>query len=228
LFQFNSWAEIDDVTALNPDVAIIATGDMPNTELFEFGKDAAHVVTSWDIISGDVKPAQNVLIYDESGDHAGPQTAGYAAQTGSTVERMTTDNTLAPGVMAMNLVPSMRSLRQKDALFTVTHRLCNVAHNGNKLTATIGTEYSDHTPEKDYDQVVVNYGTMPLDALYFDLKPFSTNGGAVDHDALIDGKPQAVHRKENGRFQLFRIGDAVSARNTRAAIYDALRLVKDL
>jgi hypothetical protein len=37
-------------------------------------------------------------------------------------------------------------------------------------------------------------------------------------------------RKSNpeGAFQLFRIGDAVSARNTHAAIYDALRLVKDL
>jgi hypothetical protein len=31
-----------------------------------------------------------------------------------------------------------------------------------------------------------------------------------------------------GRFQLFRIGDAVATRNTHAAIYDALRLVKDL
>ena len=41
---------------------------------------------------------------------------------------------------------------------------------------------------------------------------------------------QAQQRADNteGRFQLFRIGDAVSARNTHAAIYDALRLVKDL
>ena len=30
------------------------------------------------------------------------------------------------------------------------------------------------------------------------------------------------------RQQLFRIGDAVEARNTYAAIYDALRLMKDL
>jgi N-methyl-L-proline demethylase len=29
-------------------------------------------------------------------------------------------------------------------------------------------------------------------------------------------------------FKLFRIGDAVSARNTHAAIYDALRLMKDI
>jgi hypothetical protein len=45
---------------------------------------------------------------------------------------------------------------------------------------------------------------------------------------LIDGMPQTLNRNHNDGFQLFRIGDAVSARNTHAAIYDALRLVKDL
>ena len=39
---------------------------------------------------------------------------------------------------------------------------------------------------------------------------------------------QSAVRNPEGRFRLFRIGDAVSARNTHAAIYDALRLVKDL
>ena len=227
-FHFNTWAEVDDITALNPDVVIIATGGIPNTELFETGKDAANVVTSWDMIAGDVKPAQNILIYDESGDHAGLQAAEIAAAAGSTVEIMTPDRTFAAGVMAMNLVPYMRSLQEKDVTFTVTRRLLDVARNGNKLTATIGTDYSDLAQQKDYDQVVVNYGTLPLDDLYFDLKPHSSNEGAVDHDALINGNIQTVKRNAQGSFQLFRIGDAVSARNTHAAIYDALRLVKDL
>ena len=47
-------------------------------------------------------------------------------------------------------------------------------------------------------------------------------------DALLSGGKQATTRNADGRFQLFRIGDAVSARNTHAAIYDALRLVKDI
>ena len=111
---------------------------------------------------------------------------------------------------------------------TVARRLLGVARNGNVLTATIGTDYSDHSHQADYDQVVVNYGTLPLDELYHELKPLSRNGGAVDHDALINGQPQTVVRNPEGQFQLFRIGDAVSARNTHAAIYDALRLVKDL
>ena len=226
--SFNTWAEAADVTALSPDVVIIATGGLPNIELFETGKDAEHVVTTWDIIAGDVKPADHVLIYDETGDHAALQAAEVAAKAGAKVEIMTPDRTFAPDVMAMKLVPYMRNLQDKDVTFTVTRRLLEVVKAGNKLTASIGTDYSDYVSTSTYDQVVVNYGTMPLDDLYFDLKPLSRNGGVLDYDNLIDGHAQDVIRNDTGQFQLFRIGDAVSARNTHAAIYDALRLLKDI
>jgi hypothetical protein len=154
--------------------------------------------------------------------------AETAANSGAKVEIMTPDRTFSPDVMAMNLVPYMRNLQDKDVTFTVTRRLLDVVRDGNQLTATIGTDYSDLKTKQTYDQVIVNYGTMPLADLYFDLKPMSKNGGAVDHDALIAGKPQTIERNSEGSFQLFRIGDAVSARNTHAAIYDALRLIKDI
>jgi hypothetical protein len=227
-FRFNTWAEAEDVTALDPDVVIVATGGLPNLELFETGQEAAHVVSAWDIIAGDVKPAGHILIYDESGDHPALQAAEIAAKAGAKVEVMTPDRTFAPDIMAMNLVPYMRALQDKDVTFTVARRLLGVERSGNRLTATIGTDYSDFSRQQSYDQVVVNYGTLPLDTLYFDLKPLSRNGGAVDHEALVAGRPQGIVRHEAGAFQLFRIGDAVSARNTHAAIYDALRLVKDL
>ena len=169
-----------------------------------------------------------MLIYDESGDHPAMQAAEVAAFAGSKVEIMTPDRIFAPDIMAMNLTPYMRALQDKDVTFTVTRRLLGVAKDGNKVTATIGTDYSDHSYEATYDQVVVNYGTMPLDELYHELRPQSSNQGAVDYDALIAGQEQTIERNEQGNFQLFRIGDAVSARNTHAAIYDALRLVKDL
>ncbi|MDO6589994.1 N-methylproline demethylase [Loktanella sp. D2R18] len=227
-FHFNTWAEADDVTTLNPDVVIIATGGLPNTELFESGVEQGRAVTSWDIIAGDVKPGQNVLIYDESGDHPGLQAAEVAANAGATVEVMTPDRVFAPDIMAMNLVPYMRALQDKDVTFTVTRRLLDIAPVGNLLKATIGTDYSDFTAEKTYDQVVINYGTLPMDDLYFDLRPASSNLGEVDYEDLIAGRPQVQNRNPDGAFQLFRIGDAVSARNTHAAIYDALRLVKDI
>jgi len=160
--------------------------------------------------------------------HPGLQAAEIAAAAGSRVEVMTPDRVFAPDIMAMNLVPYMRSLQDKDVTFTVTRRLLDVRREGNKLVAVIGTDYSSHSHEAQYDQVVVNYGTLPLDDLYLELRPQSSNLGEVDYDALIAGQPQAVRRNAAGAFQLFRIGDAVSARNTHAAIYDALRLVKDI
>ena len=89
-------------------------------------------------------------------------------------------------------------------------------------------EYGGISKQRSVDQIVVNYGTIPLDELYFELKPLSRNLGAVNHDDLIEGRPQTGSPNAGGAFQLFRIGDAVASRNTHAAIYDALRLVKDL
>jgi hypothetical protein len=141
---------------------------------------------------------------------------------------MTPDRSFAPEVMGMNLVPYMRSLQQLDTTFTVTYRLKAVEKQGDQFLATIGTDYSDLTKTRRVDQVVVNHGTRPLDELYFELKPLASNEGAVEYMDLIVGKPQTVASNPEGRFQLFRIGDAVASRNTHAAIYDALRLVKDL
>lgn len=225
-FRFNSYAETADVLATEPDVVIIATGGMAEKDILASGNE--HTVTTWDILSGDVKPAQDILIYDDAGDHAALQAAEVAANSGARVEIMTRDRSFSPEVMAMNLVPYMRALQDKDVRFTVTRKLDAVAVKGNQLEATIGTDYSDHSHTQLHDQIVVNYGTVPLDDLYFDLLPLSRNLGEMDHDAFIKGHAQAITRNPSGRFQLFRIGDAVSARNTHAAIYDGLRLAKDL
>lgn len=225
-FRFNTYAEVSDVTALAPDVVIIATGGLPDTEVLESGNDL--VVSSWDIIARDVKPGSRVLVYDDAGDHAGLQAAEIIANTGAHVEIMTPDRSFAPDVMAMNLVPYMRALQDKDVRFTVTYRLLGVKRDGNELQAVIGTDYSAHRETRAFDQVVVNHGTIPLDDLYFDLKPLSSNLGEVDHDALLSDQPQQLCSNPDGALQLFRIGDAVSARNTHAAIYDALRLLKDI
>ena len=227
-FQFNTYAEISDVVALEPQVVVVATGGIPNMELFETKGELKNVSSAWDLISGDVKPAEHILIYDESGDHPGLQAAEIAANAGCKVEIMTPDRTVSPEIMAMNLVPYMRALQNKDVTFTVARRLLNLSQNGNKLRAEIGTDYSSLKTFLEYDQVILNYGTLPVDELYFQLKPFSRNEGAVDYEALILGKSQKLNKNTDGKFQLFRIGDAVSARNTHAAIYDALRFMKDI
>ncbi|CTQ62602.1 NADH:flavin oxidoreductase [Roseibium album] len=225
-FNFNTFAEAEDVLAECPDVAIIATGGMPHTDVLSEGNDL--VASSWDIIAGDVKSGRRVLVYDDAGDHAALQAAELIAASGAHVEIMTPDRSFAPDVMAMNLVPYMRALQDKDVRFTVTYRLKAARRSGNMITAVIGTDYSAFTEEREFDQIVINHGTIPLDELYFDLKPRSKNLGFVKQEALVFGQPQPLDANPKGEFALYRIGDAVSARNTHAAIYDALRLVKDI
>ena len=225
-FRFNTLADAATVLAEQPDVVIIATGGLPHTEVLAQGNEL--VVSAWDILSGDVKPGRNVLLYDDAGDHAALQAADLIAQTGAKVEIMTPDRSFAPEVMAMNLVPYLRSLQKRDVTYTVTFRLHAVSRQDGQLLARIGSDYGGVHQQRLVDQVVVNHGTRPLDELYFELKSNASNQGAVDYDALLAGQPQGQPAPGSSGYQLFRIGDAVSARNTHAAIYDALRLVKDL
>lgn len=128
----------------------------------------------------------------------------------------------------MNLVPYMRALQKLDTTFTVTYRLEAAERSGNQIIAHVGSDYGGVAKQRVVDQIVVNHGTIPLDDLYFALKPGSKNLGEVSYDELLSGAPQTVARNSDGAYQLFRIGDAVAARNTHAAIYDALRLAKDI
>ena len=225
-FHFNTLADAGTVLATDPEVVIVATGGLPHTDVLDAGNDL--VCSAWDILSGDVRPGANVLVYDDAGDHAALQAADRISAAGAAVEIVTPDRSFAPEVMAMNLVPYIRALQGRDTTFTVTWRLQSVVREGNRLRATLGTDYGAAKRERLVDQVVVNHGTRPLDDLYFALKPQSRNLGEVDHEALVAGRPQSLERNPQSGFQLFRIGDAVSARNTHAAIHDALRLVKDL
>jgi N-methyl-L-proline demethylase len=225
-FRFETLAETGEVLGEKPDVVLIATGGLPHTEVLAGGNE--YVVSAWDILSGGVKPGRNVLMLDDAGDHVALQAAEVIAQSGARLEIMTPDRSFAPEVMAMNLVPYMRTLQRHDVTFTVTFRVESVRRDEEALIAVIGSDYGNVRQERRVDQVVVNHGTLPNDALYFELKPQSSNLGEVDHERLIAGEPQRLMRHPGGAFQLFRLGDAVAARNTHAAIYDALRLVKDL
>ena len=125
---------------------IVATGGLPHSEVLSKGNDL--VVSAWDILSGDVKPGSHVLVFDDAGDHVGLQAAEILANAGAKVEIMTPDRSFAPEVMAMNLVPYMRSLQKKDVTFTVTYRLDAVEKSGNGLVALVGSDYGGVAAER--------------------------------------------------------------------------------
>ena len=220
-FLFNTFADADGVKALNPDVVIIATGGLPNINIVP---GSQHAVSTWDILSGDVKPAERVLLFDDNAAHPGLAAAEMIAQVGSTLEIITPERFFAADIGGLNHAKYAECFDQFGVQLTINKRLMGVERDGNILRASIGSDYSDRTEQRIVDQVVIEHGTLPLDDVYFDLKPESRNLGALDLGALRDGQSQTLSSNPDGAFQLFRSGDAVASRNVHAAIYDALRL----
>ena len=225
-FRFNCYAEADEILAEDPAVVIVASGGLPDTELLKSGNELA--VSARDIIAGDIAPGKEVLLFDDGADHPGMQAAEIIAASGARLEYVTPERQIAPDIGGTNLTPYMRELLPLDVTFTLCRRALHASPEGDRIRVTLGSDYGDFTRERLVDQLVVEHGTLPLDEVYFALKPLSSNLGEVDYDALIDGRSQAIERNADGKFKLFRIGDAVASRNIHAAIYDALRLVKDL
>ena len=220
--RYGVWAEKDDVLALKPDAVVVAAGGLPQNPALSEGDDL--VTSSWDIISGAIKPAGNVLVYDDSGAHQGMTAAEIVANAGSAVELVSPERFFAPDMGGLNHVPYMKLFHEKNVRITINTRLRSVKREGNRLVAVLRSDYADGwRDERRVDQIVVEHGTVPLDDLYFELKPLSKNRGAVDYDGLADGGETYRQTNSEGLFTLFRIGDAIAARNIHAAIYDGVR-----
>jgi N-methyl-L-proline demethylase len=225
-FRFNSYAEAEDVLAETPNAVIVATGGLPAPAPLAAGSEL--VTGVWDILAGDAKPGAKVIVYDEGAGPSAMLAAERVAAAGGRIAFLTPERAIAPDIGGLNLVPHVKRLQAAGAEFLLCWRLASVERLGNRLRAWFVSDYGDAVLEREADQVVADHGLAPLTEVYEALRPLSSNGGAVDHGALIAGRPQAIVRNPEGRFRLFRIGDAVAPRNTHAAIYDALRLLKDL
>ncbi|HSY86172.1 MAG TPA: N-methylproline demethylase, partial [Verrucomicrobiae bacterium] len=166
-------------------------------------------------------------VYDAQSGHGGPSTAEFLAKRGSLVEIVTYDPSLGAEMGSNNWAVHLRELYKSGVVITPNHQVSQVYREGNKLVAVLKNEYTDQEEERVIDQLVIEHGTLPVDELYFALKPLASNRGQTDLRALVEGKPQTIRTNPEGSFQLFRVGDAVASRNIHAAIYDSLRLCKD-
>ena len=224
--RYDTFGDADTIGALDPDVVIVATGGQPRLPELEDGAD--RVVTSWDVLGGDVTPAGDVLFSDDNGTHSALSAAEMIARSGARLEIVTPERMLGIEVGGMNHVPYARAFNECETVITLNQRVLAVRPEAGRLCVEIGSDHTSHRTVRHVDHVVADHGTSAFDDLYHDLRPHSTNLGEIDHGALIGGRRQAVVRNPEGAFQLFRIGDAVASRNIHAAIYDALRLVHAL
>ncbi len=225
-FRFDTYAEAEDVLAEEPDVVVVATGGLPDTSFLLDGEDL--VTTGWDVLTGSAAVAGDVLLYDGVGAHPGLTAAEHVAGAGARLAFVTPERTVGPDVGGTSYPAYLKAFAEHGVEVTLNLRLEGVRRDGNRLVGRFRDDYGRRWIEKTADQVVVERGTLPVDDLYFALRPLSRNGGEVDHGALLANRPQRVEANPDGAFTLWRIGDAVASRNIHAAVYDALRLLKDV
>ncbi|MQT14230.1 oxidoreductase [Segnochrobactrum spirostomi] len=220
--RLNTEANAEAILAEAPDVVIMATGGRPNPGHFA-GHEKA--LTTWDVLSG-ADLSGSVLLYDELGQHNALSVGEVLAKKGCLVEFVSHDRMVGEEIGTTNLPIHLREFYKLGVVMTANHELTEVYPEGNRLVAVLRNTMTNEEEERLVDHVVVEYGTLPVDGLYFDLKDKAANHGELDARALIEGRPQP-HDGEAG-LKLYRLGDAVAGRNIHAAIYDALRLCKDL
>ena len=218
--HLNRYAEASDIMVLDPAVVIIATGGTPDLDWLP---GAEHVTSAWDLLSGAAPLGAEVLVYDGTGRHPAPQCAELAAEAGGAVSLFSIDGHLAAELTYSERVIWKKRTYELGVETQFDHRLVGVEKTGNRLVARLVNEVTGVETQRFADQVVVEHGTAPADALYRDLRGNAGNDGVTDLDALLAG---AAQPNPGEGFELHRIGDAVASRNIPAAILDALRLMR--
>ncbi|WP_029353273.1 NADH:flavin oxidoreductase [Bosea sp. 117] len=213
----------DKVLAENPDVVIMATGGLPS---LGHAKGHEHAVSTWDVLTGKVEPTGTVLLYDEIGGHNAASTAEVLAKRGCLVEMATHDLQVAQEVGTTNKPIHLRELYKLGVVMSPNMELIEIYPEGNRLVAALRNTMTGAEEERVVDRVVVDYGTLPVEGLFGELRGRSVNDGETDLEALVAGRPQRWTGADG--FALYRVGDAWTGRNIHAAIYDSLRLCKDL
>ena len=145
-------------------------------------------------------------------------------KAGKTVEFLTRDRMIGSWIGATNYPPMLHEIYKNCKRLTTDTQLIGISRNGGRLEAHLWNEYSEESSSRIVDQIVVEYGTLPNDDIFFDLKTASKNHGQIDFKELTDLKVQTLNPNPKGNFKLFRIGDAVASRNIHASLYDARRL----
>lgn len=223
--RWNTMAGPAEIAAEHPDVVIIATGGVPDTAV---APGAELALSVWDALTGAAL-AGDILVYDDNGQPSAPSCADHlAGKPGVKVAYVTPDRAAAMDMGTQNFAIFLEHFYRKGVSITPDSRLKSITRAGNKLKAVFANEYGGPDIERIADHVVIEHGTVPADEVFHQLRADSANDGVTDIEALLAGQPQALTLNPEGTYRVFRVGDAVTSRNIHAAIYDSLRLCKDL
>ncbi len=215
----NIYAEAADILAENPDHVFVATGGIPAEQNLP---GAGLTVSSWDLLSGDMRAEQEVLVCDHTGRHEPVATADLLSAKGHQVTMATIDSHSATEMGYPDRMIFHKRLAEQGVNTLAYLKLSAVHKDGNRLVATLTHELTGQTQEITTDQVVLETGTDPLAEVFFELREGSANKGITDVDAMANWSAQPQTHIES--YTLHRLGDAVTSRSIHAALLEAYRL----
>ncbi|WP_094509671.1 oxidoreductase [Brucella thiophenivorans] len=217
--RLNSYVEESDVLSENPDVIIVATGGIPDTEFIEGGDLCTSL---WDILTSAVPAADDILIYDGTGRQAPASCALNLVSKGKKIHYAMLDEMLAFEMSYTDKSGYRKKFAELNIPRTVDVRLIKVERKDNGLRAHFQNELTDELTTRDAKQIVVDNGTLPLADMFMALRDQASNLGETHFDSVVAANANAILSKD--AFEIHRIGDAISSRDIYSAIQDAFRL----
>lgn len=174
--RFNTYLDATDITALEPDHVILATGSLPAVTGFQKalphvpalpGVERSNVWSPEDVMARSAKLGQHVLILDEGGHWRGIGTAWHLAEAGHDVTIVTPDAMVARDlVRSATDQPARRSLAMLGACFVTEHALTYWAGDEAEITCLL----TGKTGTIRADSLVLSTGNVADQTLANDLR----------------------------------------------------------
>jgi NADPH-dependent 2,4-dienoyl-CoA reductase/sulfur reductase-like enzyme len=194
--RLDTEASPEIVLQQNPDAVVIATGSVPKEKPFPGTYNAPEVVTTWQILNGEVQAGPKVLLIDMDGHHQATGTAELLADSGKTVHIITPALFVGAGLGPLqDLFLARQRLARKAVTFTPDIAVLEIQGT---MVKGINVYSNEMLEFSGYDTVVLAAGNQACDELYFALK------GKVE--------------------ELYRIGDCIAPRKTDMAIIEGHRV----
>ena len=189
-------ADADMILRESPDAVVVATGSIPKDRPFPGEYAPPEVVSTLQVLTGEMETGSRVLLIDLEGHHQSTGTAELLAEQGKSVH-IITSSLFVGGKLGplQDLFLTRQRLSLKGVTFTPDIAVIEIAGTLVKGLNVYSNEMIDFT---GYDTIVLAAGNVASDQLYFDLK----------------GKVK----------ELYRIGDCVAPRKTDMAIVEGNRV----
>ncbi len=181
---------VDELTALGPDVVILATGAEPYIPEFD-GCNDDHVVTAWQVLNGETAIGASVVVADWRADWVGVGLAEMLTLSGSAV------------TLCTNAAMAGESLQ----MYTRNHYVARLHKLGVKIKTHARLFGVDH-------DAVYFQDTLTLDPIV--IEPVDTVVLALGHQAVS----MADKELDQQSFTVVSVGDCVSPRTAEEAIYE--------